>query len=108
MKVYVAAYGNITRASVCKSELSDWFDYMDSISYGSIIERAWHEIEVADTCTDVYRVYYCDWDNGVADVEEIVETLDEAKTLVRKYRAATHRGIRRWRVPVEGGQMSLI
>ena len=106
MKVFVAAYGSTTRASVCESELADWFRYMDSISCGSIIERAWHELEVADTCTDVYRVYYCDWD-GTADVEEVVETLEEAKALVRQHRAATHRGVRRWRVPVEGGQMAL-
>jgi hypothetical protein len=51
-------------------------------------------------------VYYCDWD-GTADVEEVVETLEEAKALVRQYRAATHHGVRRWRIPVEGGQMAL-
>jgi hypothetical protein len=106
MKVFVAAHGNITRASVSEASLYDWYKGLGWADY-DITERAWHEIEVADTCTAIYRVYYCDWD-GTADVEEVVETLEEAKALVRKHRAATHRGIRRWRVPVEGGQMSLI
>jgi hypothetical protein len=60
------------------------------------------QIEVPDDCEAIYRVY-----SHSLGIDTFVQTLDEAKAIIRSYHGQARRSIRRWRIPVEGGQLTM-
>ena len=57
------------------------------------------KMEVSDTATCIYRVY-----SNSLNINTYVETLEEAKNIIRSYHGQERRTIRRWRIPIEGSQ----
>lgn len=60
------------------------------------------QMEVPDDCEAVYRVY-----SYRLGIDMFVQTLDEAKAVIRSYHGQARRSIRRWRIPVEGEQLTM-
>lgn len=93
MKVYICAVDYDTKCATTREEaqLYHW-DYLPEI----------FELEVSDDATSIYRVYIPD-----SFGDTYVETLEEAKAIIRSLHGQEKRRARRWRIPIEGTQLTL-
>ena len=94
MLVYIHSWEDQTRASVDYEDIRWLMDW----------DGCYHEatLEVSDACSQIFRVY-----SYSLDLDEYVETFEEAQAIIHRYHGRERRTIRRWRIPVQGGQMTL-
>ena len=92
MLVYVATCSDYTRAAHNAKDALAGFGYYSDV----------RQLDVPDETVCVYRVYAHD-----LDIDELVLTREEAKDIIRRYRGQERRTIRRWCIPIEGGQLAL-
>ena len=93
MLIYVATHSNYTRTACNREDALGGFGYHSKVRSMNVPEEA--------VC--IYRVYAYD-----LGIDELVLTLEEAKSLIRHYHGKERRTIRRWRIPIEDGQLSLL
>lgn len=93
MFVYTCTSYDLTACATTRggARLTHW-DYVPDV----------YQMEVSDECVAVYRVY-----SDSLHLDVFVETLEEAKAIIKSYHGQARRTIRRWRIPVEGGQLTL-
>lgn len=93
MLVYVCEVGMSTICATTQEEAQLYFwDFVPTVE----------QLIVSDSATHVYRVY-----SHSLDLNIYVETLDEAKTIIQSYKGQQRRSIRRWKVPIQGQQLTL-